>query len=519
MGGQSIDDVPLDIPIHVISSPEDMCRLADYLNVDRERCVEYYNSRVAQDKEALSSSASTRSTKCERQKIVTPGFKLADFSFQGHYEYPDHYIKTHDIHKDYVSPLKLSRGEYVHYDITKEDLKFLNSFDWDQGSAKLEEAFVKIVDQLEKATAMGPAIQPDAASVIYCNTVANLPMTIYNDFYSFWLERRYFLQKPLLRMFWGPPGPNIPPPYCVFQTKLINKDRMALRRPRRNQDISKKTESVASDFGRVEKILNKMLRRDKHKLLIAELNGCIFDQIRNQIRDPTYVNPYWTYLKRTKSASKIENWVDTVLNLTQPPPIQPRRLSSVTEPINITPFKIFGPHPESPMAIGIAEPGRAYTIRKGKNNKNKSVNFSKDLSNSLWIDYITALETSPVIKFILADHDDTDHESLPVTNAKIFEPPDTLSLGPPDASLYGAVNSGKINIIVYIVTAENVARIMAPLQLARFIQLTYLFSCKPIVPPSISAAISSRTPRSGSKFLAPTDNKQHSSRRLTLMKQ
>lgn len=63
---------------------------------------------------------------------------------------------------------------------------------------------------------------------------------------------------------------------------------MALRRPKRSlQEAASKFDSVLTDLKRVERLMKHMLRRDRQKMLIAELNGCIFDQVHyHRASDP-----------------------------------------------------------------------------------------------------------------------------------------------------------------------------------------------------------------------------------------
>ncbi|KAF7456275.1 Enhancer of polycomb-like protein [Cryptosporidium felis] len=80
---------------------------------------------------------------------------------------------------------------------------------------------------------------------------------------------------------------------------------MTLRRPRRNnKETLEKLEKLLDDFRKVEKSFRKLRQRDEKKLLLAELDACIFDQRRHEISDPYYRSPVWDRLRNYKQQKR-----------------------------------------------------------------------------------------------------------------------------------------------------------------------------------------------------------------------
>ncbi|KAF8817791.1 hypothetical protein IE077_001315, partial [Cardiosporidium cionae] len=180
-----------------------------------------------------------------------------------------------------------------------------------------------------------------------------------------WKSRRTILGKPLLRMFWPQTNPNDISPFAVFRPRT--KDKMTLRRPKRNQaEIVHKMEHLLEDFKRVEKILKKMKQRDEKKLLLLELSDLIFEQMRHEVNDPTYRVPQWEFLKETKfdkTARKVKKEKEKKLmealqtiGITSPSPITHKKvirqvrhlpLSSSPLPSPLHELEALHPRPQS----------------------------------------------------------------------------------------------------------------------------------------------------------------------------
>eukprot|EP01068_Selenidium_serpulae_P014921 Selendium_serpulae@DN6159_c2_g1_i10.p2 len=87
---------------------------------------------------------------------------------------------------------------------------------------------------------------------------------IVKEIYNHWIDRRQKLGKPLLRKFAPVAAPNDNGPFAVFRPRP--KDRMILRRPRRNAtDSIPKLNRLAEDFRHVDHLLCKIRARDEVK--------------------------------------------------------------------------------------------------------------------------------------------------------------------------------------------------------------------------------------------------------------
>eukprot|EP01053_Blabericola_migrator_P010720 Blabericola_migrator_1__10719@NODE_612_length_7289_cov_45_683606_g445_i0_p2_GENE_NODE_612_length_7289_cov_45_683606_g445_i0NODE_612_length_7289_cov_45_683606_g445_i0_p2_ORF_typecomplete_len526_score54_20EPL1/PF10513_9/0_019CCDC167/PF15188_6/2_1e03CCDC167/PF15188_6/0_68_NODE_612_length_7289_cov_45_683606_g445_i034475024 len=334
---------PSEPILPIITSVKDLERLLSSVELvpsAKEEAINEFKVRHQSDKAAIkvvsqSGNVNVSQVHKARNKVIkTPGSRLLtpeelkSLGIRTPFECPTHYIK-HCVHKDYVQPLRLSTGETVTYDLCREDLAFLEGVVDSLGpdhlavSSALENNFMKLIDQMEHGTGHGQPISIDSALALAAS-LNHLPLYIARAIHQHWLDRRQILQKPLLRLYWTSPPPNVPAQFHVFRTKVGSKERMSLRRPRRSvQEASHKMDFVMSDLKRVEKILKNLMRRDRQKMLLSELNACIFDQMRHEMIDPTYVNPHWTYLVKSKlqhlqigqheettKVAKAEEWKD-----------------------------------------------------------------------------------------------------------------------------------------------------------------------------------------------------------------
>eukprot|EP01054_Gregarina_sp_Poly1_P002581 Gregarina_sp_Poly_1__2580@NODE_16_length_22882_cov_82_653956_g14_i0_p4_GENE_NODE_16_length_22882_cov_82_653956_g14_i0NODE_16_length_22882_cov_82_653956_g14_i0_p4_ORF_typecomplete_len576_score59_56VSNARE_C/PF12352_8/0_17_NODE_16_length_22882_cov_82_653956_g14_i01490016627 len=345
-------------PIPIISTVKELEKLLNTLGAQahaKEEVLNNFRTRLLGDKAAIRSIAQfgdvpASHVKKKNKFIRTPGSRLLtdseldELGRKSLFTCPAHYVK-HCVHKDYVQPLRLSNGDLVFYDLSKEDLIFiedlartLNQDIEATFSTALEENFLRLIDQFEHNTGLGSPISTDAAITIAQSmqcVASSLPLWTIRAIYKHWLDRRNALQKPLLRCYWVTPPQNVPSAFHVFRTKITNRERMSLRRPRRSlQDAAQKMDYILADLKRVDKILRQMIKRDRQKMLLSELNTCIFDQMRHEAIDPTYVNPHWKYLKssffssllRESEASKtetIDKWLDDFMETsalrTEPP--------------------------------------------------------------------------------------------------------------------------------------------------------------------------------------------------------
>ncbi|KAJ1605119.1 hypothetical protein OJ253_3291, partial [Cryptosporidium canis] len=216
---------------------------------------------------------------------------------------PDHYIRF-PVHKEFVSGVRLDDGTVVHYNMVKADEEFLHTLAEHVKAAVLESDFIKMVDYMEKSTGRGPEISFDEALQICrekgLQSIRNQQALL---IYKYWLLRRHKMGKPLLRHFWPITSPHDSSPYACFRPRV--KEKMTLRRPRRNnKETLEKLEKLLDDFRKVEKSFRKLRQRDEKKLMLAELDTCIFDQKWHEITDPFYRCPIWDRLKNYKQQKR-----------------------------------------------------------------------------------------------------------------------------------------------------------------------------------------------------------------------
>ncbi|KAH8585218.1 uncharacterized protein ELE39_002151 [Cryptosporidium sp. chipmunk genotype I] len=219
------------------------------------------------------------------------------------FQRPEHYIRF-PVHKEFVSGIRLEDGTLVHYNMVKADEEFLQNLSEHVKAGVSELDFIKMIDFMEKSTGRGSEISFDEALQICrergLSSIKNQHALL---IYKYWRMRRHKLGKPLLRHFWPITSPHDSSPYACFRPRV--REKMTLRRPRRNnKETLEKLERLLDDFRKVEKSFRKLRQRDEKKLLLAELDTCIFDQKRHEVTDPFYRCPIWDRLKNYKQQKR-----------------------------------------------------------------------------------------------------------------------------------------------------------------------------------------------------------------------
>lgn len=400
----------------------------------RDETVQLFKQRLQNEKalvKALTSGQTLTSKVTKKTKtIITPGYSAlpAEKLYKReHFEYSEHYVRS-CVHRGHVQQLRLSRGDSITYDIQLEDLKFLETIDENVPLA-LEETFLKLINQLESNTGFGPVI-PFELGLGIAQSIegVDLSYSVVRAIYDYWIRRRTQLQKPLLREFWSAPPSNLPLSFYVFQTRTAQRDRMSLRRPRRSlQEAAKRCELVVMDLNRVDKILKQIVKRDKQKLLIAELNGCIFEQMRRETRDSTYINPYWQYLKRQKF-DKILNSTDALTNID-------RWLENLEN----------APLPAEPTSD--AGNGKWLPSQRvpGPPSQRPSVYRLREDNGFLWADELGLDGYCSHAEMLLLPRENRRSRSSVGRFALLHDPPGCVDMAPPLASLTGSLASERMS--------------------------------------------------------------------------
>ncbi|KAK6588278.1 hypothetical protein RS030_6761 [Cryptosporidium xiaoi] len=248
------------------------------------------------------STGSSASNASAASTILVPPVEICPLNVEKttKFQRPDHYIRF-PVHKEFVSGIRLEDNSIVHYNMVKADEEFLEELKtkFKGGSGVSEIDFIKMIDLMEKSTARGTEISFDEAIQLTRDKNINIRNQLALIIYKYWKMRRQKLGKPLLRNFWPITSPHDSSPYACFRPRV--REKMTLRRPRRNnKEMFDKLEKLLDDFRKVEKTFRKLKQRDEKKLLLAELDICIFDQKRHEIFDPYYRSPLWDRLKNYK---------------------------------------------------------------------------------------------------------------------------------------------------------------------------------------------------------------------------
>jgi hypothetical protein len=100
--------------------------------------------------------------------------------------------------------------------------------------------------------------------------------------YEYWRKKREKLGKALVRRFQPPTSIQDTSPHSTFRPR--EKEEKRIRRTRKNdKDAHKKLKNLQADFRRAKELLEHVVRREKMKKVLLELDFCL--QFAKEIKD------------------------------------------------------------------------------------------------------------------------------------------------------------------------------------------------------------------------------------------
>mmetsp|Transcript_2592 Transcript_2592/g.3777 ORF Transcript_2592/g.3777 Transcript_2592/m.3777 type:complete len:405 (+) Transcript_2592:617-1831(+) len=177
-----------------------------------------------------------------------------------------------------------------------------------------------MLDILEKATGFETIITQDHAERLICSKIPQLLhifptkgkagtitlRVVIQDVYSYWVQKRSKLKRPLLRRFWPVTASDDTNPHLVFRPR--EKEKYKLRKKRQNDmDAYRKMKQLRSDFDKVRILLDLVRRREELNRLMVEMQGEWFQQRLYDIRDTSGRHRVSSQLSR----DEIERLLDT----------------------------------------------------------------------------------------------------------------------------------------------------------------------------------------------------------------
>lgn len=183
--------------------------------------------------------------------------------------------------------------ERVEYDLRYEDMEWLRTHPRfgeraDPRERLDEDSLEKMIDLMEKdAGSLGRMITQKQAeqtlSVRMPQLRKDILFKVLPDVYTYWVQARQRLKKPLLRRFWPVTSVQDTNPHNVFRPR--EKERYKLRRHRRNDmDSYNKLRALMFDLVKVRELTENVRQREqlkRHLLEIAEdqFDQCIYDLV------------------------------------------------------------------------------------------------------------------------------------------------------------------------------------------------------------------------------------------------
>jgi hypothetical protein len=191
------------------------------------------------------------------------------------------------VPKDYVRPTSYLRykaatekelDETIEYEMDDEDLDFVTKKLPAQKLSIKEDKFEQIIDRLEKeSNKIGKMCE-----MAVLETYKLGGGKVVNAVFNYWVTKRGRLGKPLVRRFQPPTSINDTSPHSTFRPR--EKEEKRIRRTRKNdKDAHKKLKNLQEDFRRARDLLERVVRREKTKNVLLELDFCL--QFAKDIRD------------------------------------------------------------------------------------------------------------------------------------------------------------------------------------------------------------------------------------------
>ena len=142
--------------------------------------------------------------------------------------------------------------------------------------------FETIINIFERQTGM--ARDPIPLNLVFASTIQELKMPnavatkLTSDLYTYWINKRNKLAKPMCRRYWPQTAATDTNPYHVFRPR--DKERYRLRKQTRKNDLEsfRRLQQLRKEFGRAKILLQLVLEREMLTEAEAEIQKEIFEQ-------------------------------------------------------------------------------------------------------------------------------------------------------------------------------------------------------------------------------------------------
>lgn len=259
----------------------------------------------------LGAAASTSNTSSQpKPKIEIPVPRITESEGYGKnvpatYEIPTSYVRyhrvTHDDLEDTLEYLVDAEDEVWLLNNSKFGGASKNTTDEDgteQAHPQLPlESLEMMIDTMEKATGFETIITVNEAERAMVKRIPSLLQTfptkaragiialkhVVHDVYSYWVQKRSKLKRPLLRRFWPVTASDDTNPHLVFRPR--EKEKYKLRKKRQNDmDAFRKMKQLRKDFEKLRVLMELVKQREEvNRMLIFAQNEHFEQQIYEMV--------------------------------------------------------------------------------------------------------------------------------------------------------------------------------------------------------------------------------------------
>jgi enhancer of polycomb-like protein len=149
----------------------------------------------------------------------------------------------------------------------------------------------RMLDSMEKATGFETIITVNRAEMLVVKRMPELLQMfpskaragvvtlkhVIQDVYTYWVQKRSKLKRPLLRRFWPVTACDDTNPHLVFRPR--EKEKYKLRKKRQNDmDAYRKMKQLRNDFEKVRTLLELVKRREQLNRTMIQMQADWFDQ-------------------------------------------------------------------------------------------------------------------------------------------------------------------------------------------------------------------------------------------------
>jgi enhancer of polycomb-like protein len=183
------------------------------------------------------------------------------------------------------------------------------------------ELFEHMMDILDKATAFDSIISVSQAEIMFQGRLPQLFRGALNvkhviqEVYTYWVQKRSKLKRPLLRRFWPVTSTDDTNPHMVFRPR--EKEKYKLRKKRQNDaNAYRKMKQLRDDFDNLRAVLDLVRHREElHRLHINLQVECFHQRLYDAINTSGRARASKMICKNelTQLFSKVPNYFDVHL--------------------------------------------------------------------------------------------------------------------------------------------------------------------------------------------------------------